>query len=390
LCNLPPHDRSRMDFSDSPDEALFRQKFRTWLSDNVPPEVPHESDAREAAERVWHRRLAEAGYDWLSLPKEFGGQGLPESFEAIFNEELGQAGAPFPLGQGHLARALAKYGTAEQKATHLRSLLEHTKRWCQGFSEPGAGSDLASLTTRAQRFVRPDGAVRYRIDGQKIWTSDARYSQMCFLLARSEPDRTKHAGLSILLVPMDAPGIKVQTIVTAYGSNEFAQVFFDGVEVEEAALLGAPGQGWEIANFLLGFERGPSDNGWIARMRRTIHRIEERLRAGEIEIDAAGRIAFVRAQVTLRALEIQVQRTLSRRMGGEAPGASGSIDKLLLTRADRAVHGMMLDLLGAEALAHRSARLDDYFWSLAQSIFGGTSQIQRNIVAQRVLGMPRK
>lgn len=379
-----------MDFSDSPEEARFRREFRAWLAANVPPEVPHESDAREAAERAWHRRLAQAGYDWLSLPKEFGGQGLPQSFEAIFNEELGLAGAPLPLGQGHLAQALARFGTTEQKVSHLRSLLEHTKRWCQGFSEPGAGSDLASLATRAERFTTVDGGIGYRIDGQKIWTSDARYSQMCFLLARSEPDRSKHAGLSVFLVPMQLPGIEVRTIVTAYGSNEFAQVFFDGVEVGADALLGAPGQGWEIANFLLGFERGPADNGWIARMRRTVESLERRLRRGDLAIDAAGRVAFVRAKIALRVLEIQAQRTLSRRMSGEPPGASGSIDKLLLTRADRAVHGVMLDLLGAEALAQRSPRLDDYFWSLAQSIFGGTSQIQRNIVAQRILGMPRK
>jgi len=379
-----------MDFGDNREEALFRQRFRAWLSENVPPEVPHESDAREAAERAWHRRLAEAGYDWLSLPKELGGQGLPESFEAIFNEELGKAGAPLPLGQGHLARAIATFGNPEQKATHLRGLLEHTRRWCQGFSEPGAGSDLASLTTRAERFTGTDGVVRYRIDGRKIWTSDARYSQMCFLLARSEPEREKHAGLSVFLVPMDLPGIDVRTIVTAYGSNQFAQVFFDDVLVDQAAILGAPGQGWDIANFLLGFERGPADNGWIARMRRTMLILETRLRAGELEIDEAGRIAFVQARVCLHALEIQAQRSLSRRMGGEAPGVRGSIDKLLLTRADRAVHGTMLDLLGADALARRSPRLDEYFWSLAQSIFGGTSQIQRNIVAQRILGMPRK
>jgi len=379
-----------MDFRDSPEEGRFRRDFRDWLSKNVPPEIPHESDAKEAAERAWHRRLAEAGYDWLSLPKKYGGQGLPESFEAIFNEELGRSGAPLPLGQGHLAQALARFGDEEQKSTHLRSLLEHSKRWCQGFSEPGAGSDLASLATRAEKFQGPDGEARYRIHGQKIWTSDARYSHMCFLLARSEPKVPKHAGISVFLVPMDLPGIEVQTIVTAYGSNEFAQVFFDDVEVPSSALLGAPGQGWEIANFLLGFERGPADNGWIARMRRTVHMLEERVRAGRLRLDTSGRIALVRAQVALRALEIQAQRTLSRRMGGEAPGASGSIDKLLLTRADRAVHGVMLDLLGPELLAQRSPRLDDYFWSLGQSIFGGTSQIQRNIVAQRVLGMPRK
>jgi alkylation response protein AidB-like acyl-CoA dehydrogenase len=379
-----------MDFHDSPEESRFRSEFREWLRANVPAEIPHDSDAREAAERDWRRQLSEAGYDWLSLPKQYGGQGFAESFEAIFNEELGRAGAPFPLGQGHLAQALARYGTDEQRNTHLRSLLEHSKRWCQGFSEPGAGSDLASLTTRATRQHGPDGVQRYRIDGQKIWTSDARYSQVCFLLARSEPERPKHQGLSVFLVPMDLRGIEVQTIVTAYGSNEFAQVFFDGVEVDATSMLGAPGQGWEIATFLLGFERGPADNGWIARLRRTLQDLVHGIRAGEIPCDELDRLAVTRTQVEVRALEIQAQRTLSRRMGGEPPGARGSIDKLLLTRADRAVHRVMLDLLGAEVLARRSPRLDDYFWSLAQSIFGGTSEIQRNIVAQRVLGMPRR
>ena len=379
-----------MDFEDSPEEARFRAEFRSWLTENAPAEVPHASDEREAAERRWHRQLAEAGYDWLSLPKEYGGQGLPESFEAIFNEELGRSGAPFPLGQAHLAQALARYGTEAQKSTHLRSLLEHTKRWCQGFSEPGAGSDLASLSTRAERHEGPDGSAHYRITGQKIWTSHARYSQMCFLLARSDPELPKHRGISVFLVPMDLPGVEVRTIVTAYGSNEFAQVFFDAVEVGADALLGAPGQGWEISTFLLGFERGPADNGWIARMRHTIQDLEERVRRSDLAADAPERVAVTRAQVALRAVEIQAQRTLSRRMGGEAPGALGSIDKLLLTRADRAVHGAMLDLMGSEVLAHRTPRLDDYFWSLSQSIFGGTSQIQRNIVAQRVLGMPRR
>jgi alkylation response protein AidB-like acyl-CoA dehydrogenase len=377
-----------MDFKDSPEEARFRAEFRSWLAEHVPGEVPHDSDARERFERSWHRKLAEAGYDWLSLPKAYGGQGLPESFEAIFNDELGRSGAPFPLGQAHLAQALARYGTETQKAAHLRGLLEHTHRWCQGFSEPGAGSDLAALSTRAERYRTPDGDERYRIRGQKIWTSDARYSQMCFLLARSEPDLPKHQGISALLVPMDLPGIEVQTIVTAYGSNEFAQVFFDNVDVGADAVLGAPGQGWEIATFLLGFERGPADNGWIARMRRTIQTLEERVR--QLPADAPERIAVARAEVALRAVEIQAQRTLSRRMGGETPGALGSVDKLLLTRADRAVHRAMVDLLGPEVLARRSPRLDDYFWSLSQSIFGGTSQIQRNIVAQRVLGMPKK
>lgn len=379
-----------MDFHDSPEEASFRLAFRAWLADNVPDELPADPDEKEAARCAWHRRLADAGYDWLSLPVEYGGQGRPESFEAIFNEELGRAGAPAPLGQGHLARALATYGSAEQKATHLRGLLQHTQRWCQGFSEPGAGSDLAGLTTRADRYDAADGSPRYRISGQKIWTSDARYSQMCFLLVRSEPDQPKHAGLSVLLVPMDQTGIEVQTVVTAYGSNEFAQVFFDAVEVPASCVLGEPGQGWEIANFLLGFERGPTDNGWIARLRRTMQDLVDRIESGELEADASKRTAIARAEVLLRALEIQCRRTLSNRRGGTPPGASGSIDKLLLTRTDRAVHDVQLDLLGATMLTDKTIHLEDFFWSRAQSIFGGTSQIQRNIVAQRLLGMPRR
>ena len=379
-----------MNFADTPEESRFRLEFREWLAANVPDEMPHDSDAREAAERAWYRKLAQAGYDWLSLPKDYGGQGLPESFEAIFTEELGRAGAPFPLGQGHLAQALARFGTEEQKTVYLRGLLDHSKRWCQGFSEPGAGSDLASLSTRASRFESPGGRVQYRITGQKIWTSDARYSQMCFLLARSEPELPRHQGISVFLVPMDLPGIDVRTIVTAYGSNEFAQVFFDDVVVNADALLGSPGQGWDIAKFLLGFERGPADNGWIARMRRTIRELEQLVRAGDYPENAPERIALTRAEVQLRALEIQVQRTLSRRMGGEAPGPRGSIDKLLLTRVDRAVHRVMLDLIGAAVLTNHTPQLDQYFWSLGQAIFGGTSQIQRNIVAQQVLGMPRK
>jgi alkylation response protein AidB-like acyl-CoA dehydrogenase len=194
----------------------------------------------------------------------------------------------------------------------------------------------------------------------------------------------------VFLVPLELPGIDIRTIVTAYGSNEFAQVFFDDVVVDANAMLGAPGQGWDIAKFLLGFERGPADNGWIARMRRTVQELEQLVRARKLPAEAPECIALTSVQVQLRALEIQVQRTLSRRMGGELPGARGSIDKLLLTRVDRAVHRVVLDLLGAAALTEHTPRLDEYFWSLGQSIFGGTSQIQRNIVAQQVLGMPRK
>jgi alkylation response protein AidB-like acyl-CoA dehydrogenase len=378
-----------MDFRDTPEEAEFRARFRAWLARNVPRELPHEADAREAVEHEFHLALAEAGYDWLSLPREYGGQGLPESFEAIFNHELGIAGAPRAVSQGHLAQAMARYGTPQQKSAHLVSLLSNRVRWCQGFSEPGAGSDLASLSTRAERFTAPGGRTHYRLYGQKIWTSGARYADMCFLLARSEPHARPQAGISVFLVPMDLPGIEVQTITTAWRSYEFAQVFFDGAEVGEESLLGRPGQGWEIARFLLGFERGASDNGWIARIRRTLANLEQRVRDGTLRATPAARASLMRAYVALRALEIRSQMTLSRRMGGDPPGERGSIDKLLLTRADQAAHRAMLDLRGAELLADDAPELGDYFWARGQSIFGGTAQIQRNIVAQRILDLPR-
>jgi alkylation response protein AidB-like acyl-CoA dehydrogenase len=378
-----------MDFRDTPEEAEFRAGFRAWLAAHVPRELPADADAREAVEHEFHLALAAAGYDWLSLPREYGGQGRPESFEAIFNHELGIAGAPRTTSQGHLAQALATYGTPAQKTVHLASLLSNQVRWCQGFSEPGAGSDLASLSTRAERSRAPDGSTRYRLHGQKIWTSGARYAEMCFLLARSEPEARPQAGISVFLVPMGLPGIEVQTIVTSWRSYEFAQVFFDGAEVGDDALLGRPGQGWEIARFLLGFERGASDNGWIARIRRTLTGLEQRVRDGSLSPSPAARASLVRAFVALRALEIQSQRTLSRRMGGESPGERGSIDKLLLTRADQAVHRALVDLRGAELLTGDAPEMGDYFWSRGQSIFGGTAQIQRNIVAQRLLGLPR-
>jgi alkylation response protein AidB-like acyl-CoA dehydrogenase len=378
-----------MDFRDTPEEAGFRARFRAWLAQHVPRELPSEADAREAVEHEFHLALASAGYDWLSLPREYGGQGLPESFEAIFNHELGIAGAPRTTSQGHLAQALARYGTEAQKSVHLASLLSNQLRWCQGFSEPGAGSDLASLSTRADRFAAADGSTRYRLHGQKIWTSGARYAEMCFLLARSEPQARPQAGISVFLVPMNLPGIEVQTITTSWKSYEFAQVFFDGAEIGEDALLGRPGQGWEIARFLLGFERGASDNGWIARIRRTLTQLQERIRKGTLQPSPAAREQLARAYVALRALEIRAQITLSRRMGGEPPGERGSIDKLLLTRADQAMHGAMLDLRGAELLAAEEPELGDYFWARGQSIFGGTAQIQRNLVAQRLLGLPR-
>ncbi len=379
-----------MDFRDSPDEHDFRIRFRTWLAEHAPREaIPVEPDARAAFLHAWHRKLYAAGYIGLSFPVEYGGRGLPVTYEAIYNDELGAAGAPPGPAFGHIANAIRLYGSDEQKKRHLPGLLSSEIRWCQGFSEPGAGSDLANLSTRAEPVESNGVVASYRITGQKIWTSEAVWADWCLLLARSEPGSRRHHGISVLLVPMRTPGIDCRPIVTASGTREFAEVFFDGAEVDAANLLGEPGQGWAIAMSLLGYERGPADIGWVSRFARTLRMLEDEARAGTLRPESTLRASLAKAYVDLRALQVQVQRTLSSRKDGSTPGPEGSIDKLLMTRTDQSLHRAMMDLRGATPLLDDGLDLDLYFWSRAQSIFGGTSQIQRDIVAQRVLRLPR-
>jgi alkylation response protein AidB-like acyl-CoA dehydrogenase len=262
-------------------------------------------------------------------------------------------------------------------------------RWCQGFSEPNAGSDLASIRTRGELVTGLDGEPAYRVSGQKIWTSEAVWASWCMVLLRTETDVAPHRGLSMLLVPMDTPGVVCREIVTAYGTREFAEVFFDGALVPATNLVGAPGQGWSIAMQLLGYERGPSDVGWIARLSRMLTVLEDDVREGRVPAGPAERRALARAWVDLRALQLHVQRTISSRADGSTPGPEGSIDKLLMTNAEQLLNHVNLDLRGSRALVDDGTDIEAYFWSRAQSIFGGTQQIQRNIVAQRVLGLPR-
>ena len=255
-----------MDFNDTPEEAEFRSRLRQWLRDHsADAAIPDDPAARADAQNAWHQTLYEAGYIGLSFPVEYGGHGLPPIYEAILNDELGHAGAPPIEGVGHLSNALRLFGTDGQRAELLPGLLSGAVRWCQGFSEPEAGSDLASLKTRAE-LVEVDGRPVFRVNGRKIWTSFAAVADWCFLLCRTEPDAPKHEGISVLLVPMSTTGIEVRPITNAARNREFAEVTFDDVEVAAENLLGERGQGWSIANQLLAYERGPSDINWISRL----------------------------------------------------------------------------------------------------------------------------
>ncbi|MBW2497757.1 MAG: acyl-CoA dehydrogenase family protein [Deltaproteobacteria bacterium] len=373
-----------MDFRDTPEEAHFRTELREWIAQHAPRKtIPTDADAQAAFLNAWHRELYRAGYIGLSFPEDCGGHGKPEIYDAILNDELGAAEAPPGPAIAHIANAIRIFGSDEQRRRHLPGLLSGEVRWCQGFSEPGAGSDLASLSTRAE--IEEDGA--YRVNGQKIWTSEAVWSDWCMLLAR-EPCTQRQKGISVLLVPLDRQGVDTREIITASGSREFAEVFFDDARVEAENLLGEPGQGWEIAMALLAYERGPADMGWVARLDSTLKRLEGLL-GQDPNADPGLRMELAGAYVDLRALQTRVQCSLSQRLDGSRPGSEGSIDKLLMTRVDQRIHRLMMDVLGAPPLIEEGRELDLYFWSRAQSIFGGTQQIQRDIVAQRVLGLPR-
>ena len=350
------------DLRDDHIEASVRARLRSWL-------------ATKPSTENWHAQLAAAGFVGVSMPVDAGGAGLPVTCEAIVSEELGDRDFPPPPAIAHLAHAIAEFGTLEQREVHLAHMLDGSARWCQGFSEPGAGSDLASLRTRA--IAEGDD---YVINGRKIWTSEAAQAEWILLLCRTGDH--PHRGLSVLLFPLATPGVEVSTIVTAWGSDEFAEVSFQDVRVPRSALLGEEGQGWEIAMSLLAIERGPADIGWISRFRRTAHAL---LTTPE----SFGRDDVQRAAAWIEALDATVAVTLTQRRNGTFDPSTGSIDKLLMTKVDQFLHTAALQSAPNALATQTSQELERYLWARAASVFGGTSQIQRNIVAQRVLGLPR-
>jgi alkylation response protein AidB-like acyl-CoA dehydrogenase len=374
-----------MDFTDPPDIARFRAELRAWLARELPahpgPFGTHSDEALANTQR-WYRALAQAGYVGVSLPADCGGRGLPDTYEAVINEELAVAQAPPAPTVGHIAHAIADFADQDLRRRTLPGLLDCTVRWCQGFSEPGAGSDLASLTTSA---AMKDGT--FVVSGQKIWTSGASGAQRCLLLARTEPDAPRHRGLSMLVVDMATPGIDVRPITLANGSREFAEVFFDEVRVPGANLVGHRGQGWQIAMHMLGYERGPGDMGWVGRLGSVVGSAVDAVRAGSTPADEPLRRRLASSMVDVNVLQWHVARSLASRETA-APGATGSIDKLLVTRIEQRLHHVLADLAGASFILDDQP-FTDYVWSRAQSVYGGTQQIQRRIVAQRVLGLPR-
>jgi alkylation response protein AidB-like acyl-CoA dehydrogenase len=376
-----------VDFGDSPAEAAFRAELRAWITDQLPfPALPDDDEERVEYLTAWQRQLFEAGWVGVTFPQEYGGRGLDLIYEAIVLDELGSAGAPPVWHYGYVAQVLLMYGTDEQKRRFVPSAIRGEERWCQGFSEPDAGSDLGSLTTRAVR----DGD-HYVVTGQKVWTSEAHWAQWCLLLARSEQDQPTNRAMTMFVVPMDSPGLTVRPFRQITGSLEFAEVFFDGVRIPVTQRVGEPGTGWSIAMSTVSLERGPADVGFIADFRRTLKQLAQQAAAGSLRREGSLGVALASAYVDVEVLRLQVLRALSRRMKGQGNEAEASIEKLLMTRTDQGLAHAAMDLAGsAPLLGDAPAILHQYLWSRTASVYGGSSQIQRTIVANRLLGLPRE
>ncbi len=374
-----------MDFRDSPDEAELRRRLRAWLEDNN-PHLPPSSTSDEYWERQpdWHRSLHAGGFFGLTWPEEYGGHDMPSAYDVIVDEELARAGAPPRPSLGYLVHAVLHHASDDVKHRFLPGLITGTERWCQGFSEPDAGSDLASLRTSAVR----DGD-EYVVDGHKVWTSYSDLADWCFLLARTDPDVPRHKGLSAFAITMDQPGIEQRPLPMINGiTREFGEVIFDGARVPATNMIGEPGEGWRVAMTVLSHEREPQEIGNASRYTKTARQLTERVRSDPDAYTNEQRRDLAWAIVEADMLQHLVNRRLSDRLDGIEHGPEGSVDKLLNTWVEQAVGHAAVSVAGCAHDGDDPTMLNTYLYSRAQSVMGGTSQIQKNLIAARILGLP--
>lgn len=382
-----------MDLTYTEAEEEFRRRLREWLTAVLPglPPKPSPDDwpARRAYDTAWQRMLYDAGYAGLHWPQDAGGRGATPTQHLIFLEETEKAGAPYVganfVGLLHAGPTVAAEGTAGQRARWLPPVLRGDEIWCQGFSEPEAGSDLAALRTRAVR----DGDD-YVVSGSKIWTSHAEVADWCELLVRTDPEAPKHRGISWLAMPMDAPGITVRPLRTLAGSTEFAEVFLDEVRVPVRNRVGAENDGWRVTMVTLSFERGTAFVGEVVACRRTLDALAAEARRNGKWDDAVLRRRLGRLNAEFRALWRLTQWNVaeSERTGG-VPGIGGSVFKLRYSQTRQELYEAAAEVLGADAFDLDREWALDRLSSLSYTIAAGTSQIQRNIVAERILGLPK-
>jgi len=373
-----------MDFGDAPAEREFRLRLRAWVAEHNPG-LPASStdDDYWAGQAAWHRSLFDAGFFGMSWPVEVGGQGLPSVFDVIVDEELAAAGAPPRPSVGYLVQGILGHGSDDVRRRFLPGIVNGRERWCQGFSEPEAGSDLASLRTRADR----DGDD-YVVHGHKVWTSYSDDAEWCLLLARTDHDVAKHKGISAFALPMRQPGVQQRPLRMINGiTKEFGEVILDGARVPAANMIGGPGEGWALAMTVVSHEREPGELGYVARYAKLVNELAALVRKepGAYGTEQVQHLGW--AMVETEMLRLHVRRRLSQRLSGTSHGPEGSVDKLLMTEVEQVVGHAALAVGGTGFSSEDDMWLKVYLYSRAQSVMGGTSQIQRNLVARRILGL---
>lgn len=384
----------------SQDDEQFRKDVADWLASNLVGDFaelrfrggPGDEHSFPEERKQWERHLAKGGWTCIGWPESVGGRGATIEQQVIFAEEYARAGGPGRvghIGEGLAGPTIIAFGNEEQKAKYLPGILNGTELWCQGYSEPSAGSDLAGVRTRA---AREEENGRWLISGQKVWTSLARESDWCFVLARTDPDSRGHHGLGFFLVRMDQPSVQVRPIEQMTGTSEFNEVFFDDAVADD--ILGEPGDGWKIAMALLGFERGVSTLGQQMQFQNELNDIISAAKANGAARSPAIRQRIAEAHTGLRLMRYNAMRMLCG--DSSESGSSSLVYKLHWSSWHRSLGALAMDVLGPEAeiLAGQPYELTRlqalYLFSRADTIYGGTNQIQRNIIAERGFGMPKE
>lgn len=394
-----------MKLSFSPEDEQFREEVARWLEDNLTGEFeklryrggPGDEHMFPEERKVWEQKLAEGGWTCVGWPREYGGRHCSIEQQVIFFEEYARAGAPGRvghIGEGLAGPTIIAFGSDAQKEKYLPGIVAGTELWCQGYSEPSAGSDLANVKTKAH-FDEAKG--KWLINGQKVWTSLAHESDYCFVIARTDPDSVAHKGLGFFLIEMDQPGIEVRPIEQITGTSEFNEVFFDNAECDATDIVGAPGDGWKVAMGLLGFERGVSTLGQQMQFQNELNDIIDLAKK-----NGAAKDPVIRQRLAGAHAELKIMRYNSMRMMSGQNDSDGSLQKealiykLYWATWHRSLGELAMDVMGPECeilegAPYALSRLQSmYLFVRSDTIYGGTNQIQRNIIAERGLGMPRE
>ena len=395
-----------MDLNYTPEDVAFRKQVRAWLEQNLPADP-----LRGLAERkVWHRKLYEAGYLGMGWPKEYGGQGARPMEQAIVADEMARSGAPSPtngLGHGIVGPTIVVHGNEWQKKRYLQKILTAEEMWCQLYSEPNSGSDLASLKTSAE-----DKGDHFVVNGQKIWTSGGKVADWGLLLARTDSKVAKHKGISCFLMSMRQPGVEVRPLKQMTGSSEFCEVFMTGARVEKENQIGRLGEGWAIANTTLGYERGGRSlariSGYASQYHRLVGAARRLKRHGKALIESP----LIRQKLGKIWADLEVERynalrILTQLEKGEHPGAGGSLTKLSYSEFEKRFMEVAQEILGAygqltdgappelaleidTAVGDQGTWAYAFLWSRAGTIYAGSSEIQKNVIGERILGLPKE